>query len=445
MKGKMNMNNVPDSSFLQFGPWKLLLLSILCALCMWTYFYRVLIAHQVRDSTARGTPRGNLSDLYPRWLGARELLLHGRDPYSPEFTREIQAGYYGRPLDPDAPGERNYQQGFYYPVYVAFCLAPTIHLSFETVRKGFFWVLLGLTLTTVPLWPFVLRWSVPVWVYVSLVVFTIGSLPFIEGLMLQQITLFVVPLLIVALALFASGHPIPAGVLLAFATIKPQLVWLLLFWLMLWTLADWRRRYRWAASFLFTMTILCAAAEWYLPHWIPQFIQAMREYPTYTDAVSTLDKLLASPWAWITRALAVAATLHVGWKNRMCAQDTVAFTLTVVLILTVTIIVIPSYALYNEVLLLPALLMLVRDYKQRATMNSMGRALLALAAILLLWQWATSIVLAGLSFVLPAPTVQAAWAVPLWTVLHLPVVVAALVLIMSYRKTFPAAAGPGSS
>jgi hypothetical protein len=129
----------------------------------------------------------------------------------------------------------------------------------------------------------------------------------------------------------------------------------------------------------------------------------------------------------------------------MCAQDTVAFTLTVVLILTVTIIVIPSYALYNEVLLLPALLMLVRDYKQRATMNSMGRALLALAAILLLWQWATSIVLAGLSFVLPAPTVQAAWAVPLWTVLHLPVVVAALVLIMSYRKTFPAAAGPGSS
>ncbi len=116
-----------------------------------------------------------------------------------------------------------------------------------------------------------------------------------------------------------------------------------------------------------------------------------------------------------------------------------------VLILTVTIIVIPSYALYNEVMLLPALLMLVRDYRLRATMNSMSRALLALVAVLLLWQWATSIVLAGLSFVLPAPTVQAGWAVPLWTVLHLPVVVAALVLIMSYRKIFPTAAGPGSS
>jgi hypothetical protein len=171
----------------------------------------------------------------------------------------------------------------------------------------------------------------------------------------------------------------------------------------------------------------------------------MREYPTYTDAVSTFDKLLAPPWAWITRALAVAATLHIGWKNRKCYEDTVAFTLTVALILSVTIIVIPSYALYNQVMLLPALLIVARDYPLRGTTNRMGRALLALAAILLLWQWATSIVLAGLSFILPPQTVEAAWAVPLWTVLPLPVVVAALVLMMSYRRTFAAPAGPGSS
>ncbi|MGD0509609.1 MAG: glycosyltransferase family 87 protein [Terriglobales bacterium] len=429
---------------ISYKPLGLVLAAAVCAAGVWLYANRVLIPHQISDAAAQGRPRGNLSDLYLHWVGARELLLNGRNPYSPEVTREIQQGYYGRPLDPSRPGDPR-DQRFAYPVYVTFLLAPTLHLPFEIVRKGFLWFSFWLTVATVPLWLRVLRWSPPLWTQVSLVVFTLGSLPVMQGLKLQQMTLLVAAFVVIGLALLASHQSIAAGVALALATIKPQLVWLLLFWLMLWTLADWRRRYRWAASFLFTMTILCAAAEWYLPHWIPQFIQAMREYPTYTDAVSTLDKLLASPWAWITRALAVAATLHVGWKNRMCAQDTVAFTLTVVLILTVTIIVIPSYALYNEVLLLPALLMLVRDYKQRATMNSMGRALLALAAILLLWQWATSIVLAGLSFVLPAPTVQAAWAVPLWTVLHLPVVVAALVLIMSYRKTFPAAAGPGSS
>jgi len=75
--------------------WKLPLLAILCAAGMWTYADRVLIPHQVSDAAAHGWPRGNLSDLYKQWIGAQELLLHGRDPYSAEVTREIQAGYYG--------------------------------------------------------------------------------------------------------------------------------------------------------------------------------------------------------------------------------------------------------------------------------------------------------------------------------------------------------------
>ena len=150
------------------------------------------------------------------------------------------------------------------------------------MRKGFFWVLFGLTVATIPLWPRALRWSVPLWGQVSLVVFTLGSLPVMQGLKLQQITLFVVPLLAVAMALLVSDRPVAAGVLLALATIKPQLVLLLLVWLTIWTVADWRRRYRWAASFLVSMAILWAASEWYLPHWIPRFWQAVREYHNYT-------------------------------------------------------------------------------------------------------------------------------------------------------------------
>jgi hypothetical protein len=37
-----------------------------------------------------------LTDLYPRWYGAREVLLHHRDPYSAEVTEEIQLAYEGR-------------------------------------------------------------------------------------------------------------------------------------------------------------------------------------------------------------------------------------------------------------------------------------------------------------------------------------------------------------
>ena len=75
----------------------------------------------------------------------------------------------------------------------------------------------------------------------------------------------------------------------------------------------------------------------------------------------------------------------------------------------------------------------------------MSRVLLGLTAVLLLWPWLISIVLAGLSFVMPLSIVETAWAVPLWTVPFLPVGVAALVLMMSYERTFAAPTGPGSS
>src|SRR5258708_24266218 len=92
-------------------PFCLFLAAALCAAGMWTYANRVLIPYQKPDADAHQRPRGNLSDLYPRWLGARELLLHGRDPYSAEVTREIQAGFYGRALYPSLHGEPRDAQG----------------------------------------------------------------------------------------------------------------------------------------------------------------------------------------------------------------------------------------------------------------------------------------------------------------------------------------------
>lgn len=56
--------------FALFRAWRWPLLAFLCAAGMWTYVNRVLIAHQVRYAAAHGIPRGNFSDLYPRWLGA---------------------------------------------------------------------------------------------------------------------------------------------------------------------------------------------------------------------------------------------------------------------------------------------------------------------------------------------------------------------------------------
>src|SRR5579862_4197236 len=95
-------------------------LALLVAASMWFYVQGVLISYEQADALRYSRPRGNLSDLYPRWLGAREPLRHGREPYIRHGTRQIQAGYYARELDASRPRDPRDQQRFAHPVYVAF-------------------------------------------------------------------------------------------------------------------------------------------------------------------------------------------------------------------------------------------------------------------------------------------------------------------------------------
>ena len=419
--------------------------AVTCAVGMWTYTDRVLIPGQQADAASHGRPRGNLSDLYPRWIGARELLLHGRDPYSAEVTREIQAGYYGRPLDPSRPDDPRDQAGFAYPVYVVFCLAPTIGLPFAIVQKSFFWVLVILTSVSTLLWLRLLRWSAPSWAQISLLALTLGSLGVVQGLKLQQMSLLVAGLIAIAITLLVADYPVAAGVLLAVATIKPQLVALLLLWLAIWTVADWRRRYRWAVSFLATMAILLAASEWYLAHWISRFWQAVREYQHYTGARSVMDNLIGAPWSWALEALALAALLGACYRERRQGANTSAFAFTISLALATTVLLVPISAPYNQVFLVPALLLLLKERRTIWHGSAAVRVLFLIAAGLIFWPWVSSTVLAGLSFVLPAERVERASAIPFWTVTQIPVGVAALMLVIYYQRTFTAPAEPGSS
>jgi hypothetical protein len=431
-------------------PFWLLLAAALCAAAMWIYANRVLIPYQVSDANAQGRPRGNLSDLYPRWIGARELLLDGRDPYSAEVSREIQAGYYGRPLDPARPGDPRDEQGFAYPVYVVFLLAPTTGFRFAIVQRGFFWILLVLTSASVLLWLRVLRWPATLWTQISLLALTLGSVAVMQGLKLQQMSLLVAGVVAIAIVLLASDHAAVAGFLLAWASIKPQLVVLLLAWLAIWTVADWRRRYRFAAPFLLTMAVLCAASEWYLPHWIPRFWHAIHEYQRYTGSMSVMDTLIGTPsmrfpWSWALELLTFAAMMGVCWRERRQAANTASFAFTVSLVLATTVLLIPTCAPYNQVLLIPAVLVLVKEREMIWQRSAANRALFAITAGLILWPWISSMVLVGFTLILPRETVERAWAIPFWTETQIPVGVAALMLVHYYQRAFTASARPATS
>src|ERR1019366_8344099 len=209
------------------------LAAALAAASMWFYVDRILVGYQLADAAAHERPRGNLSDLYPRWLGARELLLHQRNPYGDDITIEIQKGYYGRVLDTARPDDPKDPQGFAYPVYVVFLLAPLVGLPFHEVQIFFHWLLVGLTAVSVWFWLRALRWRLPALAIALAVVLTLGSVPAVQGIKLQQLSLLVAALLAGSVACVASGFLFCGGVLLALATIKPQLAWPLVAWLLL--------------------------------------------------------------------------------------------------------------------------------------------------------------------------------------------------------------------
>lgn len=395
----------------------------------------ILIPHQQAEAALHGTPRGNLSDLYPRWLGARELLLHGRDPYSPEITREIQIGYYGRPLDPASPSDPKDQQGFAYPAYVVFLLAPTIGIAFPIVQTGFRWFLVALTAAAVLLWLRTLRWRPSFTVTAILIALTLGSFQVLQGIKLQQLSLLVGGLIAGCALLLAEGYFALAGILLALATIKPQLLLPLVAWLLVWAFSDWRHRQNLIWGFAATMGVLFASAEYVLPGWIGRFRSAVAAYRQYNDgAGSVLDVLITPEWGRVLAALIVVAFAVTAWKFRRASNDSSTFSLMFGLVLAITVVIVPKAAPYNQILLLPAILLLARHWQILWRKNRMSRTLLMVCGLLIFWPWLAATALTIASLGLPANTVQKAWAWPVWTSLAIPLAV--VVLLASGFRDF---------
>jgi len=405
-----------------------LLASLLFSGSMWFYVQCVLIPFQSNDALVHGYPRGNLSDLYPRWLGTRELLLHHRNPYSSEITREIQTGHYGRPLDANRAEDPKDQQGFAYPVYVAFFLAPTIFFSFAIVKSVFGWFLLVLTGITVFLWTKMCQWKPPAITQAILLILTLGCFPAVQGMKLQQLSLLVAGLIAICAVLIVGDHLLVAGVVLASAAIKPQIVVLLVPWLLIWAVSEWRIRKRFVIGFALAMMALLVGAQLILPGWIGQFRGALVAYRQYTGASSVLETLNTPLLGKLLAAGLVLTLIVVCWKTRRALATSQQFCFTTALVLAVTVTVIPMTAPYNQLLLLPAIYLTVRNKEFFSRKNPLLLVLSSICILLILWPWLAAGGLLLASCVLPAITVQRAWAVPLYTSLAIPPAVVALLI-----------------
>ena len=408
-----------------------LVFSALAAASMWIYSDRILVRHQQEEATLDNTPRGNLSSLYPPWLGARELLRHNRDPYSDSLTVEIQNGFYGRPLNPSRPNDPKDQQRFAYPVYVVFLLAPTILLPFHVVEVLFFWFLVVLTVSTVPLWQYALNWRPSVHVTAVSILLTLASYPVVQGVKLQQLGLLAAGFMAGAAALLASGYLFPAGVLLALATIKPQLVVLLVTWLGLWVACDWRGRQRLFWGFTSTMLGLFVAGETVSPGWIRRFIAVLVAYPRYTGASSVLDELLTPVWGHVATALALVGVSVSCWRYRKTSEKSPGFALMLATVLATTLIVIPMSAFYNQLIVLPAVLLIARQWKSLQKTWA-PHLIFSVTGSVIAFPWLASIALVTCSFRTPEYVIHKIWYLPLITGMYLPITVLSLLYFLQF-------------
>ena len=405
---------------------------LLCSASMYFYWSRVPQNIDAIAPSVTTRPRP-LTDLYAQWFGVRELLLHHRDPYSDDVTRELQVAYYGKNLDPSEAAHPSHQQRFAYPLYVAFLLAPTVWMQFHTVQIIFSWLLAGVTVSALPLWAHAVRLKLPPADLAIALVVTFTSIPVMQGLGLLQFGLLVAALLAAAAAAAVSGRLFLAGVLLAISTIKPQMSLLAIVWFALWVSGDWHRRRSLLWGFAATLLALVGAAELLLPGWIRRFLTALAEYEKHTRATSLLGIYLPSPLQWLVAVAGLFIVATYAWRARQQPSDSPSFTLALAFTLSLTLLIIPTVVPpFNHVLLLPVVLLAIRHWQTLQRRDRLFRFASSVLCSIAVLPWLFALVVAIGLLVSPLKGLLKMWFAPLNASLALPF--AAFGMLILLRK-----------
>jgi hypothetical protein len=377
--------------------------AVLCLLSACYFSWRIaLVALGVRAPTVQ-------QGLYPEWLGAQEVSA-GRSPYRPEVTERIQATIYGR-----ASVRTGNEQRFAYPVYSALLFLPLAVLPFAVAQYVCLAACLVLALLSVRRWAFGREISRSQLLVAMVGVFS--TYPAILGLQLRQPSLLIAGLLSVVYYWARSGRLAQAGMLAALCTSKPQLAVAVLLPLSIWAMADWHGRKRFLVSLGGSMGTLLLVSEIVVPGWFGQWLATMRAYSHYAGSAPLLSDLLRGHFVWPAGVLLLVASLWVSY--RFCESDLL---FAISCSIAVFQLVFP-FLLYNEILLIPVALWLLR--RPRATKPTeqlfellwgCSWALLAIAAAAMFGLTVANLVVPGSGLKLWQVPFVMAWLYP-WSVL----------------------------
>lgn len=412
-----------------------LTLALIGAASMLYYHLGLFMPNVLQARAAKGLGNGYAfgDDFYPIWLTTRQSRIDHLDPYSPEMTRQIQVGLFGRPLDASHPSDPpvDYRE-FAYPAFTDLLFWPTAALNFLQLRLVLVVLLPCLTVLSICLWMRALEWCTPLLWFAVLVALTLCNYPVLEAFFAEQPGLIVGFLLASSALAVRRGRLLLAGVLISLTLIKPQMTVLAIFYLLLWSFSD-RRRTRFWVGFLATTLLLVGSSLLLWPHWIAQWTRVILGYHRYATPplVALLPgAALGSHLGTVAIVVMLAVSVGIAWRNRGASPDSPDFWLTLSLLLAITsVTLLPGQAIYDHVILLPAIFLILLHRRELQAAGLVPRTLLALGAVVLFWPWVAAFALLVIRHWLTAAHFEspAVFALPIRTAASLPFAVLALV------------------
>ncbi|PKN83738.1 MAG: hypothetical protein CVU46_16210 [Chloroflexi bacterium HGW-Chloroflexi-8] len=218
-------------------------------------------------------PGGN--DFLVHWVAAKNFIYDGISPYSEITVLEIQKLVYGRAA---IAGEHELRPS--YPLYSVFLFLPFGLVKNYFIARALWMTLLEITLLfSVFISIKVSQWKPERLVLITVFVFSVFWYHGLRSLINGNVVVLLLFCLILSVYAVQIKQDELAGILLGLTTIKPQVGFALILFLILWGFVN--KRYKIIFWFIGSTIMLIVLALFFEPNWLQQFLQEILRYPGY--------------------------------------------------------------------------------------------------------------------------------------------------------------------
>lgn len=234
---------------------------------------------------ASANPGGN--DFLVHWVGSKNFVYEGVSPYSEETALEIQTMVYGR-----AAREGEHELRVAYPLYSFFLFLPFGLIKNYFIARAVWMTLLEIALIAAVLVGIrVVQWRPGPLIVVAMITFNLFWYHGLRSLINGNAVVLLLLCFILSIYAIQTKQDELAGILLGLTTIKPQVGFAFILFILVWSLAN--RRFKVVFWFIGSLVLLILMGLFLIHDWPLQFLQEVLRYPGYNPPGTPAQALQA--------------------------------------------------------------------------------------------------------------------------------------------------------